>query len=220
MNCENCNEKHDGSYGSGRFCTSKCARSFNAKTNRVETNKKVSFTLRSKKLTPWNKGVNSEIIICKNCKKEFYAYKNRMFCSRSCSSSYNNNHGDFCRKAGLKSAKIQSENRRSKNEIYFANLCSDYFKIVKNNENIFNGWDADIIIEDIKYAILWNGVWHYKKITEKHSVKQVQNRDKIKISEIEKCGYIPYIIKDMGKYNKHFVKEKFKEFLTSLNLTQ
>ena len=34
---------------------------------------------------------------------------------------------------------------------------------------------------------------------EKHSFKMVQNRDKIKIHEIEKFGYIPYVIKDMGK---------------------
>lgn len=38
---------------------------------------------------------------------------------------------------------------------------------------MFNGWDADIIIEDLKIAILWNGKWHYEKITEKHSVSQV-----------------------------------------------
>ena len=24
MICENCNKEHDGSYGSGRFCSSKC----------------------------------------------------------------------------------------------------------------------------------------------------------------------------------------------------
>jgi len=28
MKCEKCNKDHDGSYGSGRFCSSKCARSF------------------------------------------------------------------------------------------------------------------------------------------------------------------------------------------------
>ena len=28
MKCEKCNKEHDGSYGSGRFCSSKCARSF------------------------------------------------------------------------------------------------------------------------------------------------------------------------------------------------
>ena len=29
--CENCGKEHDGFYGSGRFCSSFCARSFSAK---------------------------------------------------------------------------------------------------------------------------------------------------------------------------------------------
>lgn len=31
MKCENCNKEHDGSYGSGRFCSAKCSRSFSSK---------------------------------------------------------------------------------------------------------------------------------------------------------------------------------------------
>jgi hypothetical protein len=38
--CENCNNVHDGSYGSGRFCTNKCARCFSTKGNRKDINKK------------------------------------------------------------------------------------------------------------------------------------------------------------------------------------
>lgn len=102
--------------------------------------------------------------------------------------------------------------KRSKNEIYFGELCSNYFKKVLLNECIFNGWDADVIIEDIKVAILWNGKWHYEKIMKKHSLEQVKNRDKIKINEIKKAGYTPYIIKDMGKHNKEFVENEFEKF--------
>ena len=117
---------------------------------------------------------------------------------------------------GRHSVEIQGDKRRSKNEIKFCKLCEEYFDNVKHNECIFNGWDADIIIEDIKFAVLWNGPWHYKQITKSHSVKQTQNRDKIKVKEIEECGWTPYIIKDMGKANKDFVKEKFDEFLKYL----
>ena len=31
MICEMCNDEHDGSYGSGRFCSAKCARQFSSK---------------------------------------------------------------------------------------------------------------------------------------------------------------------------------------------
>ena len=117
---------------------------------------------------------------------------------------------------GRHSVEIQGDTRRSKNEIKFCKLCEEYFNNVKHNECIFNGWDADVIIEDIKFAVLWNGPWHYKQITKSHSVKQIQNRDKIKIKEIKESGWTPYIIKDMGKANKDFVKEKFDEFLKYL----
>ena len=117
------------------------------------------------------------------------------------------------RKGGQTSAQKQTETRRSKNERLFAEKCKAYFNEVLFNKAVFNGWDADVVIEDIKVAVLWNGVWHYKKITEKHSVKQVQNRDRIKIDEIRKTGYEPHVIKDMGKYNVEFVESEFKKFV-------
>lgn len=50
-------------------------------------------------------------------------------------------------------------------------------------------------------AILWNGIWHYKKIKDSQSLDQIINRDKIKVREIESYGFTPYIIRDMGRYN-------------------
>jgi hypothetical protein len=61
-----------------------------------------------------------------------------------------------------------------------------------------------------------SGKWHYEKIKEKHSLIQVQNRDRIKIKEIEKANYKPYIVKDMGKENKKFVEEQFGLFLSKI----
>ena len=40
--CENCKNEHDGQYGSGRFCSSKCARGFSTKEKRSLINEKVS----------------------------------------------------------------------------------------------------------------------------------------------------------------------------------
>lgn len=45
--CENCNEKHSGEYGSGRFCSKECARGFSTKEKRSEINEKVSKALRA-----------------------------------------------------------------------------------------------------------------------------------------------------------------------------
>lgn len=107
---------------------------------------------------------------------------------------------------------VTKQKRRSKNEIYFSELCEKYFKIT-TNEPFFDGWDADIIIHSEKIAILWNGAWHYKQISKKQSLQQVQTRDKIKTNIIKKYGYVPYIIKDMGKYNKKFVEQEFEMFI-------
>jgi hypothetical protein len=49
IKCENCEKEHNGSYGSGRFCSSKCARGFSTKEKRKEINEKVSKTLTGRK---------------------------------------------------------------------------------------------------------------------------------------------------------------------------
>jgi hypothetical protein len=203
--CEYCNNNHNSSYGSGRFCSQKCARGFSSREKRQEINKKVSGTLKQYyKINPkpkYEKPLCKEI--CAICGIEFVAKCGTILCSRSC----------LARAGGRKSAEIQAEKRRSKNEQSFAELCMQYFNEVFTNKIIFNGWDADIIIEDHKIAVLWNGKWHYEKVTDKHSVKQVQNRDKIKIREIEKAGYVPYIIKDMGRENECKVEKEFTKFI-------
>jgi len=217
MNCENCNNEHDGSYGSGRFCQQICSRSFSTKAKRKQINEKAR---------KWQKKNNPPTIFeksCLCCFKEFQVKKTRKnakFCSRSCASTwrYNERNPDFAtNKAkaienGKKSAAVQRETRRSKNEIHFASLCEKHFDKVLTNEPMFNGWDADVIIPELKIAILWNGKWHYQKIMEGTSLKQIQNRDKIKIREIKEAGYSPYVIKDLGKEDPAFVRAEWLKF--------
>lgn len=52
MKCNNCECEHDGSYGSGRFCSLKCARGFSTKAKRKEIAKKISLTLTGRNMTP------------------------------------------------------------------------------------------------------------------------------------------------------------------------
>lgn len=51
MICEFCKAEHSGEYGSGRFCSMRCARAFSTKTNRAEINRKVSSKLKGRKQT-------------------------------------------------------------------------------------------------------------------------------------------------------------------------
>lgn len=85
--CENCSSLNYGDYGSGRFCSSKCARAFSTKDKRKEINKKVS------------KSLTKNLILKKECKcgKLFKTKKtDRLYCCKSCAGKYTasgwNNH--------------------------------------------------------------------------------------------------------------------------------
>lgn len=179
------------------------------------------LNLKSVKRYSVTRKKNSDVeLTCGYCHNKFkvrYNKRHQKNCSRSCNIKYRHEHEGFGTKGGKASAIKQSQVRRSKNEIKLADLCENYFDNVMTNKAIFNGWDADIIIEDYKIAILWNGKWHYEKITKSHSVEQVQTRDNIKISEIIKSGYIPYVIKDMGKEDENFVNKQFEVLLEYIN---
>ena len=155
-------------------------------------------------------------IICKICNKEFQPkHSVTKLCSKECSNKLSRTVERKQRavKNGSKGGKVSAtkQSRRSKNEVYFSELCAKEFEIT-TNEPYFDGWDADVIIHSKKVAILWNGQWHYKQITKTQSLLQVQNRDKIKMSIIEKYGYTPYIIKDVGRFNTKFVEQEFEVF--------
>lgn len=49
MKCKYCGKGHNGEYGSGQFCSEKCARGFSTKKKRAEINNKVSLALKGRK---------------------------------------------------------------------------------------------------------------------------------------------------------------------------
>jgi hypothetical protein len=71
--CENCQKQHDKSFGSGRFCSETCCRSFSTKEKRLEINKKVSLKLKNKQVNRqksnfWKRPENKEKNIERNKK--------------------------------------------------------------------------------------------------------------------------------------------------------
>lgn len=78
--CENCNSEHNGNYGSGRFCSTICARGFSTKNKRKEINEKISKSLIGS-------GHSDVKIICTECKTEFeviWKKRNQKYCSFNC----------------------------------------------------------------------------------------------------------------------------------------
>lgn len=220
--CKRCDSRltYEQHKEGNEFCNRSCAAKYNNNI-RSETNPRppLSTKQRSKSI---------RIAQCAQCSKEFAHISKKKFCSCTCKSAHRQLHPrvitaemrERFRAGGLKSAASQSGTRRSANEIRFAELCTQHFLTVTTNDPIFNGWDADVVIHDIKVAVLWNGLWHYKKITKAHSVEQVQNRDRIKTEEIKRAGYTPYIIRDMSRKgkaaNELFVQEQFAAFIVWL----
>lgn len=190
-------------------------------------NKKINKSVRSLKQhiqyhfgkEMWNKGLTKET---NDIVKAHSEMMKKAILSGKIKNNFNdynktNEHINNARKGGLISAQIT--NRRSKNEIYFAELCIKNYaeENILTNKPLFNGWDADIIFNNLKLAILWNGQWHYKKCRKSHSLEQTIARDKLKEKNIIESGYKLLIIKDMGKENKEFVKNKFNEFKEIIN---
>lgn len=217
--CINCG-KQLNSVNQKKFCSKKCSAEYNnprrGKMSEKTKNKIRMTLLNDPSLT------HKKLRKCIICGKEYYYKKGintKKICSVECRKEYEKNRKQYITVDSLKrisekarkSIQKQGDARRSKNEMLFCRLCEERFANVKHNATMFNGWDADVILTDYKVAVLWNGAWHYKQISKKTSLKQIQNRDRIKISEIKKYGYVPYIIKDMGRYSEEKVYKEFEQ---------
>lgn len=221
--CECCGKLMSIKFGSGRFCSVSCAHSHPRKNKTsgfhtpTPSNRPTGIYPKYESANAAREARRAEAFArflvrapkCRIC-GALLSYEKRD--KKTCGSKE-------CVHAAIRAGRLTAmarANRRSKNEICFYELCKEHFSTVLHNEAIFNGWDADVIIPEIKYAILWNGPWHYKQIKRTSSLKQIQNRDRIKIQEIYKAGYTPYVIQDMGSHNERFVQQKFEEFLGTL----
>ena len=74
--CETCKIQCTVRWGSGRFCSSSCAKAFSTKAKRKEINEKISQALlKYPKIT---------VGLCECCKKEFTSTRAKKNCSRKC----------------------------------------------------------------------------------------------------------------------------------------
>lgn len=153
---------------------------------------------------------------CEQCGIVFYdKSKNRIFCSKKCV----NINFEINEKYNKHSKNLkQYSTNRSKNEIFFSDLCKNKWgrEYVKYNEPIFDGFDADIVIEKLKLAIEWNGIWHYKKIRKGQKFNNTRARDIIKAKRIRSHNYDLIIFKDLGNANHTKIQKSFKKLLNIL----
>ena len=98
MICENCGKEHDGSYGSGRFCSKFCAKSFSTKnddnkikeTNCIECGKSIYIY---KRISPINCKCNDckskKIKYCKICGRKFITNSKKVICNNEFCQTHN-----------------------------------------------------------------------------------------------------------------------------------
>lgn len=174
------------------FCNSSCGASFNNKNKpprSEESKQKTSESLKKIVQDLYLPKTNIKFCKCEICNKQFIwndiIKGSFRFCSEECLHTHRSNKARVNPGLGTK---------RSKDEIKLFELCKNHFNNVTSNEKLFDGWDADILLNDYKIAILWNGPWHYQEMNfGNHSLFQVQNRDKIKKEEIKNAGW-EYIV--------------------------
>ena len=66
MKCEKCNKEHDGTFGSGRFCSRSCA---NSRKHSEKTRTKISETLRQAKSSTKKYKVNKKLLMIEKGKQ-------------------------------------------------------------------------------------------------------------------------------------------------------
>ena len=189
-NCLDCNTPI---FSPNKFCSNSCAAKYN---NRLRPAGHPSRTSPGS-----SRGKNVRI------KKEYCKVSWCRTCGTMIKHSVRTTCSDRClqlswQDGGKKSASKRI--RRSKDEMALFELCQSYYQSVRHNEAIVNGWDADIIIDDTKTAILWNGPWHYQEMPglKKHSLLQVQTRDRIKVNQLSSAGWNVLIFED-----RHYTPE-------------
>lgn len=128
MICENCKEETEKKYGSGRFCSQKCSRSFSTKAKREEINLKVCKTFKEKGFTK-----NKVDKICEYCRSTFsvkYKKRNQKTCSIGCSRKLTWSSDERRMKASFKTCERNSN--------------GDFSNTFKSNRCFFNFNGIDI----------------------------------------------------------------------------
>lgn len=151
MICEFCHREHDGSYGSGRFCSEKCARSFSSNHFKesfkiakcVQCGKEIKIPLKaSEKKCKCDECKHTFIHKCEICGTEFKGSKHKKICENQ-----------FCQKHGIQQFKtlvkyfgfdpLKIGTKEAKNEFFRVrnNLEDLYWNQEKSSSEICKEFD-------------------------------------------------------------------------------
>lgn len=148
--CECCGQVHDSSYGSGRFCSSQCARRFSTSEKRVEINNKVSNTLskfredkRKARINEYLKNPN----LCKICGNPLpYEKRHNATCSKDCCVQY-----ALKIQKTVKRKFVEAGQGRGKSGWYKGFFCNSTYELVYLIYCLDNGFCVERNTKGYKY---------------------------------------------------------------------
>jgi hypothetical protein len=230
MKCEKCLIDHDGKYGSGRFCSSICSRSYSSNKNKEEKNKKISESLKGKYTGSENSHYKNGNDLnmkkfagtCPVCKSTFNSSKTKTYCSRKC--YLNDTNFEYKTKVSGGYRKGSGIGKKGWYKGYWCDSSWELAFVIYNLEN-------NIIFErnTIGYEYYYKGNKHkyypdYKVFDTLYEIKGFEtDKDKEKYKSIKNLNLkilykgdiqhmIDYVI---SKYGKDYIKlyEKDLEIL-------
>jgi very-short-patch-repair endonuclease len=155
--CECCSVNHDGLYGSGRFCSSVCARSFSTKKNRNSINEKVSKKLKKPFI----------VRVCKNCGNSFNALARTKICSDVCRSKIKSDSAKLAYQTKIKNGNFVGWKARTKEPSYPEQYFIDLFKNEKIEGYVrelnVGKWFIDFAFSDKMLAVEIDGKQHERQ---------------------------------------------------------
>jgi len=135
------------------FCSHRCFHDYDSETNTIITNCAFCGEIVKRYKNQVNKSISGNV-----------------YCSRNCSASFSN--------------KERKRVRRSKIEAsFFEQLCQLFpnLNILPNDKQMLDGLEVDIAIPELKLAIEWNGIVHFKPIYGDNKLHKVRTKDARKI---------------------------------------
>ena len=187
MICECCGKEHNGSYGSGRFCSKECARSFSTKNSQGQL--KEAKCIDCGKIIYIGKRSSINKCRCEECKiknlqikypkKEKKLKNNKVYCKicgaelGKCKNNYVCSHYRLIPtliKFGLDETKIGSED-----------IVNEFYKIrdIIKNEYLINRITDNELILKYNYT---SGISNFHKILKSLNIKTLNNSESLKFA--------------------------------------
>jgi len=188
MKCENCGKEHNGSYGSGRFCSKECARAFSTKNSQGQL--KEAKCIDCGKIIYIGKRASNNKCRCEECNKKHFDILHHKKIKK-----VKEKQIKYCKICGAEIGKCKHPEICKKYRIFNSLIIFGLDKSKLGTENIFNEFNK--IKNIIKYEYQVNritdnelkekynytsGLSNFHKIIHSLNINSISCKDAVKLS--------------------------------------